>query len=93
MEWEWGLAFLPSFPYASCLLPGRFSNAFSYYGLVLLTTELFQAGDVCSSEYHSPLAVNALHPAHKVIHTLPASVLPSQGLASHRLLGARFCKI
>eukprot|EP00062_Callorhinchus_milii_P016368 gi/632967586/ref/XP_007900059.1/ PREDICTED: synaptic vesicle 2-related protein [Callorhinchus milii] len=25
-----------------------FSNAFSYYGLVLLTTELFQAGDVCS---------------------------------------------
>ncbi|KAL0965642.1 hypothetical protein UPYG_G00283870 [Umbra pygmaea] len=24
-----------------------FSNAFSYYGLVLLTTELFQAGDVC----------------------------------------------
>ncbi|CAK7314213.1 Synaptic vesicle 2-related protein [Vulpes lagopus] len=27
---------------------GKFSNAFSYYGLVLLTTELFQAGDVCS---------------------------------------------
>ncbi|KAG8455704.1 hypothetical protein GDO86_001771 [Hymenochirus boettgeri] len=25
-----------------------FSNAFSYYGLVLLTTELFQAGDICS---------------------------------------------
>ncbi|XP_062890378.1 synaptic vesicle 2-related protein isoform X2 [Mobula hypostoma] len=25
-----------------------FSNAFSYYGLVLLTTELFQEGDVCS---------------------------------------------
>ncbi|KAG8145979.1 hypothetical protein E2320_012410, partial [Naja naja] len=25
-----------------------FSNAFSYYGLVLLTTELFQAGDLCS---------------------------------------------
>ncbi|XP_040275623.1 LOW QUALITY PROTEIN: synaptic vesicle 2-related protein [Bufo bufo] len=25
-----------------------FSNAFSYYGLVLLTTELFQAGDACS---------------------------------------------
>ncbi|XP_078277919.1 synaptic vesicle 2-related protein isoform X1 [Rhinoraja longicauda] len=24
-----------------------FSNAFSYYGLVLLTTELFQEGDVC----------------------------------------------
>ncbi|XP_032823753.1 synaptic vesicle 2-related protein [Petromyzon marinus] len=24
-----------------------FCNAFSYYGLVLLTTELFQAGDVC----------------------------------------------
>ncbi|EGW10625.1 Synaptic vesicle 2-related protein, partial [Cricetulus griseus] len=28
--------------------PHRFSNAFSYYGLVLLTTELFQAGDICS---------------------------------------------
>ncbi|TKC41420.1 hypothetical protein EI555_005602 [Monodon monoceros] len=28
--------------------PTWFSNAFSYYGLVLLTTELFQAGDVCS---------------------------------------------
>lgn len=28
----------------------RFSNAFSYYGLVLLTTELFQAGDLCSCE-------------------------------------------
>ncbi|XP_056146412.1 synaptic vesicle 2-related protein-like [Lampris incognitus] len=25
-----------------------FANAFSYYGIVLLTTELFQAGDVCS---------------------------------------------
>uniref|UniRef100_A0AAY4B8F1 Major facilitator superfamily (MFS) profile domain-containing protein n=1 Tax=Denticeps clupeoides TaxID=299321 RepID=A0AAY4B8F1_9TELE len=25
-----------------------FANTFSYYGLVLLTTELFQAGDVCS---------------------------------------------
>ncbi|OXB62160.1 hypothetical protein ASZ78_015342 [Callipepla squamata] len=25
-----------------------FSNAFSYYGLVLLTTEFFQAGDICS---------------------------------------------
>uniref|UniRef100_A0A3Q0SD96 SV2 related protein b n=1 Tax=Amphilophus citrinellus TaxID=61819 RepID=A0A3Q0SD96_AMPCI len=24
-----------------------FSNAFSYYGIVLLTTELFQAGDLC----------------------------------------------
>nr|XP_029138060.1 synaptic vesicle 2-related protein-like [Labrus bergylta] len=26
-----------------------FSNAFSYYGIVLLTTELFQAGDSCGS--------------------------------------------
>uniref|UniRef100_UPI003AAAC3B1 synaptic vesicle 2-related protein-like isoform X1 n=1 Tax=Centroberyx gerrardi TaxID=166262 RepID=UPI003AAAC3B1 len=25
-----------------------FANAFSYYGIVLLTTELFQAGDLCS---------------------------------------------
>uniref|UniRef100_A0A8C0LCU7 SV2 related protein n=1 Tax=Canis lupus dingo TaxID=286419 RepID=A0A8C0LCU7_CANLU len=33
---------------SSCFLSDRFSNAFSYYGLVLLTTELFQAGDVCS---------------------------------------------
>ena len=102
MEWGWGLAFLPSFPYASCLLPGRFSNAFSYYGLVLLTTELFQAGDVCSSEYHSLQAVNALHPTqhttrptHKVINTLPAPVLPSQGLAWHKIQisGTDVCKI
>uniref|UniRef100_A0A3B4FQI6 SV2 related protein b n=1 Tax=Pundamilia nyererei TaxID=303518 RepID=A0A3B4FQI6_9CICH len=25
-----------------------FSNAFSYYGIILLTTELFQAGDLCA---------------------------------------------
>lgn len=31
-----------------CLL--RFANAFSYYGLVLLTTELFQEGGACGSE-------------------------------------------
>lgn len=42
-----------SWNFLSHLLPSRFSNAFSYYGLVLLTTELFQAGDVCSSEYCS----------------------------------------
>lgn len=42
-----------SWNFLSHLLPCRFSNAFSYYGLVLLTTELFQAGDVCSSEYCS----------------------------------------
>lgn len=31
-----------------CVL--RFANAFSYYGLVLLTTELFQEGGACGSE-------------------------------------------
>uniref|UniRef100_A0A8C9TJ37 Synaptic vesicle 2-related protein n=1 Tax=Scleropages formosus TaxID=113540 RepID=A0A8C9TJ37_SCLFO len=31
-----------------CIFP-RFSNAFSYYGLVLLTTELFQTGDALST--------------------------------------------
>lgn len=25
----------------------RFANAFSYYGIVLITTELFQIGNVC----------------------------------------------
>lgn len=34
--------------FGSCLL--RFANAFSYYGLVLLTTELFQEGGACGSE-------------------------------------------
>lgn len=28
----------------------RFANAFSYYGLVLLTTELFQEGGACGSK-------------------------------------------
>uniref|UniRef100_A0AAX7V7R7 Major facilitator superfamily (MFS) profile domain-containing protein n=1 Tax=Astatotilapia calliptera TaxID=8154 RepID=A0AAX7V7R7_ASTCA len=28
-----------------------FSNAFSYYGIILLTTELFQAGDLCASMF------------------------------------------
>uniref|UniRef100_A0A8C9UYH7 Synaptic vesicle 2-related protein n=1 Tax=Scleropages formosus TaxID=113540 RepID=A0A8C9UYH7_SCLFO len=32
-----------------CIFP-RFSNAFSYYGLVLLTTELFQTGDACEGD-------------------------------------------
>nr|KAF6282881.1 SV2 related protein [Myotis myotis] len=47
--------FTPHFRWTTLLLWFIwFSNAFSYYGLVLLTTELFQAGDVCSSEYGSP---------------------------------------
>uniref|UniRef100_A0A8D0XKK0 Major facilitator superfamily (MFS) profile domain-containing protein n=1 Tax=Sus scrofa TaxID=9823 RepID=A0A8D0XKK0_PIG len=42
--------FTPHFRWTTLLLWFIwFSNAFSYYGLVLLTTELFQAGDVCSS--------------------------------------------
>ncbi|EPY87335.1 synaptic vesicle 2-related protein [Camelus ferus] len=41
--------FTPHFRWTTLLLWFIwFSNAFSYYGLVLLTTELFQAGDVCS---------------------------------------------
>ncbi|XP_015221729.1 synaptic vesicle 2-related protein isoform X1 [Lepisosteus oculatus] len=40
--------FSPQFRWTTVLLWFIwFSNAFSYYGLVLLTTELFQAGDVC----------------------------------------------
>ncbi|MGH0179416.1 UNVERIFIED_CONTAM: hypothetical protein FKN15_001712 [Acipenser sinensis] len=43
--------FSPQFRWTTVLLWFIwFSNAFSYYGLVLLTTELFQAGDVCSGE-------------------------------------------
>ncbi len=34
-----------------CVFWCRFSNAFSYYGVVLLTTELFQEGGVCGSEW------------------------------------------
>uniref|UniRef100_A0A4W6GBE6 SV2 related protein n=1 Tax=Lates calcarifer TaxID=8187 RepID=A0A4W6GBE6_LATCA len=34
-----------------------FANAFSYYGLVLLTTELFQEGGACGSESFSDLCV------------------------------------
>uniref|UniRef100_A0A8U7NIX4 Synaptic vesicle 2-related protein n=1 Tax=Corvus moneduloides TaxID=1196302 RepID=A0A8U7NIX4_CORMO len=42
--------FTPHFRWTTLLLWFIwFSNAFSYYGLVLLTTELFQAGDVCIS--------------------------------------------
>lgn len=33
----------------------RFANAFSYYGVVLLTTELFQARDSCGCEYLATL--------------------------------------
>lgn len=33
----------------------RFANAFSYYGLVLLTTELFQEGGACGSESEKTL--------------------------------------
>uniref|UniRef100_A0A8D1AX11 Major facilitator superfamily (MFS) profile domain-containing protein n=1 Tax=Sus scrofa TaxID=9823 RepID=A0A8D1AX11_PIG len=45
--------FTPHFRWTTLLLWFIwFSNAFSYYGLVLLTTELFQAGDVCSSLPH-----------------------------------------
>ncbi|XP_027653650.1 synaptic vesicle 2-related protein isoform X2 [Falco rusticolus] len=41
--------FTPHFRWTTLLLWFIwFSNAFSYYGLVLLTTEFFQAGDVCS---------------------------------------------
>uniref|UniRef100_H2ZS94 Synaptic vesicle 2-related protein n=2 Tax=Latimeria chalumnae TaxID=7897 RepID=H2ZS94_LATCH len=41
--------FTPQFRWTTILLWFIwFTNAFSYYGLVLLTTELFQAGDVCS---------------------------------------------
>uniref|UniRef100_A0A8C6RFI9 Synaptic vesicle 2-related protein n=1 Tax=Nannospalax galili TaxID=1026970 RepID=A0A8C6RFI9_NANGA len=40
--------FTPHFRWTTLLLWFIwFSNAFSYYGLVLLTTELFQAGDIC----------------------------------------------
>nr|XP_020441379.1 synaptic vesicle 2-related protein-like isoform X2 [Monopterus albus] len=31
------------------LFTPRFSNAFSYYGIVLLTTEMFQSGDSCGT--------------------------------------------
>ncbi|XP_051777280.1 synaptic vesicle 2-related protein isoform X3 [Erpetoichthys calabaricus] len=42
--------FTPHFRWTTLLLWFIwFSNAFSYYGLVLLTTELFQAGDICSA--------------------------------------------
>lgn len=46
-----------------CLL--RFANAFSYYGLVLLTTELFQEGGACGSE--SPLVQQT--PSHTQGHS------------------------
>uniref|UniRef100_A0A8C9EXW0 SV2 related protein n=1 Tax=Pavo cristatus TaxID=9049 RepID=A0A8C9EXW0_PAVCR len=47
--------FTPHFRWTTLLLWFIwFSNAFSYYGLVLLTTEFFQAGDVCSTINLSP---------------------------------------
>ena len=47
-----------------CLL--RFANAFSYYGLVLLTTELFQEGGACGSE---SLLRHRQTPSHTQGHT------------------------
>uniref|UniRef100_G3UGI9 Synaptic vesicle 2-related protein n=1 Tax=Loxodonta africana TaxID=9785 RepID=G3UGI9_LOXAF len=45
--------FTPQFRWTTLLLWFIwFSNAFSYYGLVLLTTEIFQAGDICSNQSH-----------------------------------------
>uniref|UniRef100_A0A3Q3FQT5 SV2 related protein b n=1 Tax=Labrus bergylta TaxID=56723 RepID=A0A3Q3FQT5_9LABR len=41
--------FSPQYWRTTLLLWFIFSNAFSYYGIVLLTTELFQAGDSCGS--------------------------------------------
>uniref|UniRef100_A0A9J8C4C6 SV2 related protein b n=2 Tax=Cyprinus carpio TaxID=7962 RepID=A0A9J8C4C6_CYPCA len=37
-----------------------FCNAFSYYGIVLLTTELFQSGSACSGEWFCNLECNYL---------------------------------
>lgn len=48
-----------------CLL--RFANAFSYYGLVLLTTELFQEGGACGGE---SLIQHQQTPSHTEGHTL-----------------------
>jgi len=31
----------------------RLTNAFAYYGIVLVTTELFQVDDVCGSKFLS----------------------------------------
>jgi hypothetical protein len=60
------------------LAPARFCNAFSYYGLVLLTTELFQAGDVCGSEYPTSFHPSATCPARTgTVTHLPHQVPPS----------------
>jgi len=32
-------------------MPFRLTNAFAYYGIVLVTTELFQVDDVCNGKY------------------------------------------
>lgn len=45
----------------------RFANAFSYYGLVLLTTELFQEGGACGSESLLATQTDAL--THSRTHT------------------------
>lgn len=49
-----------------CLWLLRFANAFSYYGLVLLTTELFQEGGACGSE---SLLQHRQLPSHTQGHT------------------------
>uniref|UniRef100_A0A8D2PEL2 Synaptic vesicle 2-related protein n=1 Tax=Zosterops lateralis melanops TaxID=1220523 RepID=A0A8D2PEL2_ZOSLA len=57
--------FTPHFRWTTLLLWFIwFSNAFSYYGLVLLTTEFFQAGDVCQNSQSKPLqaVLNLLQP-------------------------------
>lgn len=43
-DWHW----LWTRPLSFC---PRFANAFAYYGVVLLTTELFQASDSCGCKY------------------------------------------
>uniref|UniRef100_A0A3P9L6I7 SV2 related protein b n=1 Tax=Oryzias latipes TaxID=8090 RepID=A0A3P9L6I7_ORYLA len=42
--------FSPQYWKTTLLLWFLFANAFSYYGIVLLTTELFQAGDLCATQ-------------------------------------------
>lgn len=53
-DWNWlwmrPLSFCP-----------RFANAFSYYGVVLLTTELLQATDSCGCEYFANLHTSKGH--------------------------------
>lgn len=44
-----------------CVCSIRFANAFSYYGLVLLTTELFQEGGACGSESDADRGLHTLY--------------------------------